>query len=68
MNQSIGRIESATIPTGKAVVRLNGQIDQRDECDAPRLQAQLEKTARQLPSVRRPLADVWSLEQWSRFR
>jgi sporulation and spore germination protein len=63
-------LESATIDNGKAVVRLNGQINQRGICDAPRVQTQLEKTARQFPAVSsvevfvggRPLADVLSLK------
>jgi hypothetical protein len=61
-------LESATIDNGKAAIRLNGQINPRGVCDAPRVQTQLEKTARQFPSVRsvevfvggRPLDDVLS--------
>ena len=63
-------LESATIHNGKAVVRLNGQINQRGICDAPRVETQLEKTVRQFPGVSsvevfvggRPLAHVLSLE------
>jgi hypothetical protein len=62
-------IESATIENGKAIVRLNGQLNQRGVCDAPRVQTQLEKTAAQFSGVGgveiyvggRTLADVLSL-------
>jgi spore germination protein GerM len=53
---------------GEAVIHLDGQMVTGGTCDAPRVQAQLEETARQFPSVRRvkvyvngtPLADYLS--------
>jgi hypothetical protein len=63
-------VESATIDNGRAVVRLNGQLNQRGVCDSPRVQTQLEQTAAQFPGVAsvevfvggRALADVLSLK------
>jgi hypothetical protein len=63
-------VESAAIENGTAVVRLNGQLNQRGVCDAPRVQTQLEKTVAQFPGVGavqiyigdRTLADVLSLK------
>ena len=53
---------------GEAVIHLNGLLVTGGTCDAPRVEAQLEETARQFPSVRRvkvyvngtPLADYLS--------
>ena len=68
--QSDLQVESVKIVNGKASVYLTGTLLLGGECDNPRLQAQLEQTVRQFPTVtsveifvnRRSLADVLSLK------
>jgi len=47
------RVRSVVVRRGEAVVHLRGLLVTGGTCDAPRVQAQLEETARQFPSVRR---------------
>jgi hypothetical protein len=63
-------VESTSIDAGKASVYLTGSLIMGGECDAPRVQAQLEQTILQFPDVTaaaifingKPLADVLSLK------
>ncbi len=49
--QSDLQVESATITNGKANVHLTGTMQLAGECDNPRVQAQLENTVLQFPTV-----------------
>lgn len=68
MHQPKLRLGRVTISRGEAVIHLNGTLTLSGTCDAPRVRAQLEDTARQFPAVRRvrvyvngtPLADYLS--------
>ena len=68
--QSNLEVESVSINGGKANVYLTGNLVMGGECDTPRVQAQLEQTILQFPSVTQaaifingqPLADVLSLK------
>ncbi len=68
--QSDLQVDSVTITNGKATVNLSGSLLQGGECDSPRVQAQLERTVLQFPSVTsveiylngRPLSEVLSLK------
>jgi hypothetical protein len=68
--QSDLQVESVSIDGGKASVYLTGTLIMGGECDTPRVQAQLEQTVLQFPTVTKvaifingkPLADVLSLE------
>ena len=68
--QSDLQVESVSIAAGKASVYLTGTMKMGGECDTPRVQAQLEQTVRQFPTVTdaaifingKPLADVLSLK------
>ena len=64
--QSDLQVESVSIDGGMASVYLTGSLTMGGECDAPRVQAQLEQTIRQFPSITdvaiyingQPLADL----------
>jgi hypothetical protein len=68
--QSDLQVDSITIVAGKASVYLTGTLLMGGECDIPRVQAQLEQTILQFPTVTeadifingKPLADVLSLK------
>jgi len=68
--QSDLQVESVTIAAGKANVSLTGTLTMGGECDAPRVQAQLEGTVLQFPTVTeadifingKPLGEVLSLK------
>ena len=68
--QSDLQVDSVSIAGGKASVYLTGTLTMGGECDTPRVQAQLEQTVLQFPTVTdaaifingRPLADVLSLK------
>jgi hypothetical protein len=68
--QSNLQVDSLSIDGSKASVYLSGSLVMGGECDNPRVQAQLEQTVRQFPTVTkaaifvngRPLADVLSLK------
>jgi hypothetical protein len=68
--QSNLQLESASIDNGTASVYLSGVLSMGGECDTPRVQAQLEQTVLQFPSVTeaaifvngKPLQDVLSLK------
>jgi len=68
--QSALQVESVSITDGKANVTLSGTLKMGGECDAPRVQAQLEQTVRQFPTVKeaaifingKPLAEALSLK------
>jgi hypothetical protein len=68
--QSDLQVDSITIVAGKASVYLTGTLLIGGECDIPRVQAQLEQTILQFPTVTeadifingKPLADVLSLK------
>jgi len=68
--QSDLQVQSVTISNGKATVNLTGSMQMGGECDAPRVQAQLEKTVLQFPTVTsadiyingKTLADALSLK------
>jgi hypothetical protein len=68
--QSDLQVDSITIAAGKASVYLTGTLLMGGECDIPRVQAQLEQTILQFPTVTeadifingKPLADVLSLK------
>ena len=68
--QSDLQVESISISAGKATVNLTGTLTMGGECDNPRVQAQLEQTILQFPTVTeadifingKPLADVLSLK------
>ena len=68
--QSDLQVESVSIDSGKASVYLTGSLKMGGECDTPRIQAQLEKTVLQFPTVTDaaifvngvPLPDVLSLK------
>jgi Sporulation and spore germination len=68
--QSDLQVETVSIDSGKASVYLTGTLIMGGECDAPRVQAQLEQTVLQFPTVTeaaifingKPLADVLSLK------
>lgn len=47
------KVSRVAIRRGEAVIHLSGLLTTGGTCDAPRVQAQLEETARQFPSVRR---------------
>ena len=47
------RLGRVLIRRGEAVIHLSGMLTTGGTCDAPRVQAQLEETARQFPTVRR---------------
>ncbi|MCX6036201.1 MAG: GerMN domain-containing protein [Chloroflexi bacterium] len=67
--QSDLQVETVRIDSGKASVYLTGTLMMGGECDAPRVQAQLEQTVLQFPTVTeaaifingKPLSDVLSL-------
>jgi hypothetical protein len=67
--QSDLQVESASVEAGRATVYLTGTLTMGGECDAPRVQAQLEQTVLQFPDVTEavifingePLAEVLSL-------
>lgn len=68
--QSDLKVDSIKIVAGKASVYLSGTLLMGGECDTPRVQAQLEQTVLQFPTVTeadifingKPLADVLSLK------
>ena len=68
--QSNLQVESVSIKNQKASVYLTGALQMGGECDTPRVQAQLEKTVLQFPTVtavdiyinEKPLADALSLK------
>jgi hypothetical protein len=68
--QSDLQVETVRIDSGKASVYLTGTLMMGGECDAPRVQAQLEQTVLQFPTVTeaaifingKPLSDVLSLK------
>jgi hypothetical protein len=69
--QSDLQVESINLDnSGKAVVYLTGSLKMGGECDTPRVQAQLEQTVLQFPTVTevaifingKPLSDVLSLK------
>jgi hypothetical protein len=68
--QSDLQVDSISIDGGKASVYLTGTLIMGGECDSPRVQAQLEQTVLQFPTVTeaaifindKPLADVLSLK------
>jgi hypothetical protein len=68
--QSDLQVESVSIDGGKASVYLTGNLIMGGECDTPRVQAQLEQTVLQFPTVTeaaiyingKPLADALSLK------
>ncbi len=68
--QSDLQLQSATVENGTATVRLTGTLRLGGVCDNPRVEAQLEETALQFPTVDRvnvfingePLEDVLSLQ------
>ena len=68
--QSDLQVESVSIKGGKASVYLTGSLIMGGECDTPRVQAQLEHTVLQFPTVTeaaifingKPLADALSLK------
>ncbi|MGA2490649.1 MAG: GerMN domain-containing protein [Anaerolineales bacterium] len=68
--QSNLQVESVTVGSGKAVIKLTGTLTLGGECDNPRVTAQLEATAKQFPTVTdvsiyingKPLSDVISLK------
>lgn len=65
LHQSKLKVGRVFVRRGEAVIHLSGRLVTGGTCDAPRVQAQLEETARQFASVRRvkvyvngkPLAD-----------
>ena len=68
--QSALQVESVSIDGGKASVTLTGTLKMGGECDNPRVQAQLEQTVLQFPTVKeaaifvngKPLTDALSLK------
>ena len=68
--QSTLQVESVSIASGKASVYLSGTLKMGGECDNSRIQAQLEKTVLQFPTVTeaaifingKPLAEALSLK------
>jgi hypothetical protein len=68
--QSALQVESVSIAGGKASVSLSGTLKMGGECDNPRIQAQLEQTILQFPTVTesaifingKPLAEALSLK------
>ena len=68
--QSDLQVESVRIENGKAIVYLVGTLQMGGECDAPRVQAQLEETVLQFSTVTeasifingKPLSEVLSLK------
>ena len=68
--QSDLHVASVAIDAGKATIRLTGDLTMGGECDSPRVEAQIERTALQFSTVQdvavflndRPLADVLSLK------
>jgi spore germination protein GerM len=68
--QSTLQVGSVSIAGGKASVYLSGTLNMGGECDNPRIQAQLEKTVLQFPTVTeaaifingKPLAEALSLK------
>jgi hypothetical protein len=68
--QSDLQVDRVTIDNGTASVYLTGTLKMGGECDTPRVQAQLEQTVLQFPTVTqaaifvngKPLADVLSLK------
>ena len=68
--QSALQVESVSIAGSKASVYLTGTLKMGGECDNPRVQAQLEQTVLQFPTVKeaaifvngKPLADALSLK------
>lgn len=68
--QSALQVESVSITGGKASVYLTGTLKMGGECDNPRVQAQLEQTVLQFPTVKeagifingKPLAEALSLK------
>jgi len=68
--QSDLQVDSVSIDNGKASVYLSGTMKMGGECDTPRVQAQLEQTVRQFPTLTdaaifingKPLAEVLSLK------
>ena len=68
--QSALQVENVSIAGGKASIYLSGNLKLGGECDNPRVQAQLEQTVLQFPTVKeaaifvngKPLADALSLK------
>lgn len=68
--QSNLQVENVKIENGKATVNLVGTLQMGGECDSPRVQAQLEETVLQFPTVNevsifingKPLSEVLSLK------
>jgi hypothetical protein len=69
--QSDLQVESVSVDTnGKASIYLTGSLIMGGECDTPRVQAQVEQTVLQFPTVKdvvifingKPLSDVFSLK------
>jgi hypothetical protein len=68
--QSDLQVQGVVILEGEAQIYLTGSLLQGGECDSPRIQAQLEQTARQFSTVQAvsiflngvPLQDVLSLQ------
>jgi len=68
LHQSNLKLKRASVRRGEAVIHLSGLLVTGGVCDAPRVQAQLERTALQFASVRRvrvyvnnkPLSDYLS--------
>ena len=64
------KVAAIKVATGTAELRLTGTISLAGECDAPRVEAQLEETALQFPAVdsvkifinNKPLSEVLSLQ------
>lgn len=60
------KVDSVTLVSGKATVRLSGQTALAGECDNPRVGAQLTEVALQFPTVKEVTVFVngKTLEQW----
>jgi hypothetical protein len=55
--QSNLKIDSAVVSNGVAIVKLSGSMMLGGVCDSPRVQAQLEETVKQFPTVK--TADIY---------
>lgn len=51
LKQSTLVVDAVTVENGKATVKLSGTLLLGGECDNPRVQAQLEQTAKQFPDI-----------------
>jgi spore germination protein GerM len=49
--QSDIQLESATVENGLATINLSGDLELGGACDNPRVEAQIEQTALQFPTV-----------------